>query len=159
MESNVFLKLGERKCSDSSVVRGQISGLLRLVSKLSDITYTCLALDLAITARTGHFTDSVCKNLAAVEKGVDSAESHRRVFNMFLPHFYMQIPFLLMIKTILKLRTLALFLKRNFKNYEQREKSLFFSVRTFRTFTVHYRIYPCDHVSKPYWRISLSSTY
>ena len=30
---------------------------LRLVSKLSDITCTCLALDLAITARAGHFTD------------------------------------------------------------------------------------------------------
>ena len=57
-----FLK-EERKCSDSSVVRG-----FRLVSKLSDITCTCLALDLAITAHAGHFTDSVCKNLAAVEK-------------------------------------------------------------------------------------------
>ena len=58
----------ERKCSDSSVVRGKISGLLRLVSKLSDITCTCLALDLAITAQAGHFTDSVRKNLATVEK-------------------------------------------------------------------------------------------
>ena len=29
---------------------------------------SCLALDLAITARAGHFSDSVCKNLAAVEK-------------------------------------------------------------------------------------------
>ena len=46
----------------------RIRGLLRLVSKLSDITCTCLALDLAITARAGHFTDSVRKNLAAVEK-------------------------------------------------------------------------------------------
>ena len=45
-----------------------MSGLLRLVSKKSDITCTCLALDLAITARSGHFTDSVCKNLAAAEK-------------------------------------------------------------------------------------------
>ena len=62
-----FLK-EERKYSDSSVVQGQISGLLRLISKMSDITCTCLALDLAITARAGHFTDSVCKNLAAVEK-------------------------------------------------------------------------------------------
>ena len=53
-----FLK-EERKCSDSSVV---------LVSKLSDITCTCLAPDLAITARAGHFTVSVRKNLAAVEK-------------------------------------------------------------------------------------------
>ena len=34
-----------------------------LVSKLSDIICTCLALDLANTA---HFTDSVCINLAAV---------------------------------------------------------------------------------------------
>ena len=41
---------------------------LQLVSKLSDITCTCLALDLAITAHAGHFTDSVRKNLAAVEK-------------------------------------------------------------------------------------------
>ena len=53
-----FLK-EERKGSDLSVVRGYISGLLRLVSKLSAITCTCLALDLAITARAGHFTDSL----------------------------------------------------------------------------------------------------
>ena len=26
---------------------------------LSDITYSCLALELAITARAGHFTDAV----------------------------------------------------------------------------------------------------
>ena len=39
-----------------------------LVSKFSDITCMCLALDLAITACAGHFTDSVRKNLAAVEK-------------------------------------------------------------------------------------------
>ena len=62
-----FLK-EKRKCSDSSVVRGFLSGLLRLVSKLSDITCTCMALDLAITARAGHFTDSVRKNLAVAEK-------------------------------------------------------------------------------------------
>ena len=62
-----FLK-EERKCSDLSVVQGQISGLLRMVSKLSDITGTCLAPDLAITARAGPFTDSVRKNLEAVEK-------------------------------------------------------------------------------------------
>ena len=37
-------------------------------SKLSDITCTCLALDLVINARAGQFTDSACKNLAAVEK-------------------------------------------------------------------------------------------
>ena len=53
-----FLK-EERKCSD---------GLLQHVSKLSNITCTCLALDLAITAHAGHFTDSVRKNLATVEK-------------------------------------------------------------------------------------------
>ena len=41
---------------------------LQLVSKLSDITCTCLAFDLAITARAGHFTNLVRKNLAAVEK-------------------------------------------------------------------------------------------
>ena len=51
-----------------------ISELLRFVSKLSDITCTCLALDLANTARAGHFT-----------------ESYRRVFNTFLPHFDMHI--------------------------------------------------------------------
>ena len=62
-----FLK-EEQNCSDSSVVQGQISGPLRLVCKSSDITCTCLALNLAITARTRHFTDSVRKNLAAVEK-------------------------------------------------------------------------------------------
>ena len=66
MESKGFLQ-EERKCSVSSVVRGSISGLLRLVNKLSDITCTCLALDLKITARAGQFTDSVRKNLAAVE--------------------------------------------------------------------------------------------
>ena len=62
-----FLK-EERKCSDWSVVRGKKGGLLRLVSKLSDITCTCLALDLVINARAGQFTDSACKNYAAVEK-------------------------------------------------------------------------------------------
>ena len=46
----------------------RLNTLSRLVSKLSDITCTCLALDLAITTRAGHFTDSVRKNLAAVEK-------------------------------------------------------------------------------------------
>ena len=61
--------------------------------KLSDITCTCMAPDLAITARAGHFTVSVRKNLAAVEKKNEyrSAESYRRVFNAFLPHFYMHI--------------------------------------------------------------------
>ena len=33
---------------------------------MSDIICTCLALDLANTARAGHFTDSVRMNLAAV---------------------------------------------------------------------------------------------
>ena len=108
-----FLK-EERKCSDSSVVRGQISGLSRLVSKLSDIC-TCLALDVAVTARAGHFTDSVRKNLAAVEKRVDSAESYRRVFNMFY-HIFICIytAFAHDKDHILKLRTLAFFLKCNF---------------------------------------------
>ena len=36
------------------------------VSKLSDIICTCLALDLANTARAGHFTDSFRMNLAVV---------------------------------------------------------------------------------------------
>ena len=62
-----FLK-EKQKCSDSSVVQGQKSRLLPLVCKSSDITCTCLALDLAITARARHFTYSVRKNLAAVEK-------------------------------------------------------------------------------------------
>ena len=42
--------------------------LYSVVSKLSDMSCTCLALDLAITARAGHFIDSVRKNLAAVGK-------------------------------------------------------------------------------------------
>ena len=45
-----------------------MSGPLRLESKLSDITCTCLALDFTITACAGHFTDSVRKNLATVGK-------------------------------------------------------------------------------------------
>ena len=52
------------------------------VSKLSDITCTCLALDLAITARAEHFTDSVRKNLAAVEKNNEKiAQNHIAVFS------------------------------------------------------------------------------
>ena len=61
--------------------------------KLSDITCTCLALDLANTARAEHFTESYC-----------------RVFNTFLPHFDMHIPFFSHDKDqILKFRTLAYF--------------------------------------------------
>ena len=77
-----------RKCSDSSVVRGLISGLLQLVSKLSDITCTCLALDLVINARAGQLQEF---SGGWKEKWVDSAESYRRVFDNFLPHFYMHI--------------------------------------------------------------------
>ena len=62
MESN------RKRFGNESVAIHRISGALRLVSKLSDITCTCLSLDLAITARAVHFTDSVRKNLAAVEK-------------------------------------------------------------------------------------------
>ena len=48
-------------------------------------------------------------------KNKDSAESYRRVFNTFLPHFYMLITVLVHDKDhILKLRTPALFLKSNF---------------------------------------------
>ena len=46
---------------------------------------------------------------------VDSAESYRRVFNTFLPHFTcIYTDFAHDKDHILKLRTLALFLKRNF---------------------------------------------
>ena len=54
-------------------------------------------------------------------KNKDSAESYRRVLNTFLPHFYMHITgseiytvFVHDKDHILKLRTLALFLKSNF---------------------------------------------
>ena len=78
---------------------------------MSDIICTCLALDLANTARAGHFTDSVHMNLAAVY----SAESYRRVFNTFLPHFDMHIYRFSPDKVhILKFRTVAFFHKRNF---------------------------------------------
>ena len=42
------------------------TALPRLVSKLSAITCLCLALDLAITARAEHLTDSVRNNLARI---------------------------------------------------------------------------------------------
>ena len=107
----------EPKCSDSSVVRCLISGLLRLVSKLSDITCTCLVLDLAITARAGHFTDSLSKNLAAVEKKIELIEQNHIV--MFSTRFYHIFTCIYTVFAhdkdhILKLRTLAHFLKRNF---------------------------------------------
>ena len=86
---------------------------MRLVSKLSDIACTCMALDLAITARAGHFTDSVRKNLAAVEK---IAQNHIAVFSTRFYHIFTWIytVFAHDKDHILKLRTLALFLKRNF---------------------------------------------
>ena len=63
-----FLK-EERKCSERFIGSPRLNKwTFRLVSKLSDITSKCLALDLAITACAGHFTDSVRKNLEAVEK-------------------------------------------------------------------------------------------
>ena len=70
-----------------------ISGLSRLVSKLSDITCTCLALDLANTAHPGHFTDSVRMNLAAVlirlKKNEEIAQNHIDVFSTrFDKHIY-----------------------------------------------------------------------
>ena len=83
---------------------------------MSDIICTCLALDLANTARAGHFTDSVRMNLAAVlirlkEKRGDSTESYRRVFNTFLSYFDMHIYRFSHDKVhILKLRTLAFFI-------------------------------------------------
>ena len=88
-----------------------------MVSKLSDITCTCLALDLAITARAGHFTDSVFKNLAAVEKKNEKiAQNHIAVFSTRFYHIFTCIyTFFAHDKDhILKLRTLALFLKCNF---------------------------------------------
>ena len=66
-----------------------VRGLLRLVSKFSDITCTCLALDLAITACAGHFTDSVRKNLAAVKKKNDKiAQNHIAVFSTRFYHIF-----------------------------------------------------------------------
>ena len=72
----------------------------------------CLALDLADTAHAGHFTDSVCMNLAAVFIRLKkrSTESYRCVFNTFLPHFDMHIYRFSHDKVhILKFRTLAFF--------------------------------------------------
>ena len=82
------------------------------VSKLSDITCTCLALDLAITAHAGHFTDSVNKNLAAAEKKNEKiAEDHIAVFSTRLYHIFtcMYTVFAHDKDHILKLRTLAFF--------------------------------------------------
>ena len=65
------------------------------------MTCTCLALDLAITARAEHFTDSVRKNLAAVEKNNEKiAQNHIAVFQHVSTTFlHAYKPFLLMIKT------------------------------------------------------------
>ena len=66
----------------------------KYICKLSDIICTCLALDLANTARAGHFTDSVRMNLAAVliqikkRKKEEMAQNH---IVTFLPHFDMHI--------------------------------------------------------------------
>ena len=66
-----------------------IRGLLRVVSKLSDITCTCLAIDLAITTRAGHFTDSDRKNLAAVQKKNEKiAQNHIAVFSTRFYHIF-----------------------------------------------------------------------
>ena len=99
----------------------QISGLLWLVSKLSDLICTCLALDLANSAHAGHFTDSVPMNLASVStrlkkrKKEEIAQNHIAVFSTRFCHI------LTCIYTVfshdkahfLKFRTLAFFHKRN----------------------------------------------
>ena len=87
------------------------------MSKLSDITCTCLALDLVITARAGHFTDSVRKNLAAVEKKNELiAQNHIALFStrFYHPFTCIYTVFAHAKDHILKLRTLAIFLKRHF---------------------------------------------
>ena len=76
-----------------------------------------LALDLANTARAGHFTDSVRMNLAAVLIRLKKRKMRRcrRVFNTFLSHFDMHMYRFSPDKAhILKFRTLAFFHKRNF---------------------------------------------
>ena len=56
---------------------------------IEDITCTCLALDLAITARAGHFADSVRKNLAAVEKNDEKiVQNHTAVFSTRFYHIF-----------------------------------------------------------------------
>ena len=90
--------------------------------KLSDIICTCLALDLANTARAGHFTDSFRMNLAAVlirlkkRKKEEMAQNHIAVFS---PRFYHILTCIYTVFAhdkahILKLRTLPFFHKRNF---------------------------------------------
>ena len=92
------------------------------VSKLSDIICTCLALDLANTARAGHFTDSVRMDLAAVlirlkkRKKEEIAQNHIAVFSTRFYHIltYIYTVFSHDKAHILKFRTLAYFHKRNF---------------------------------------------
>ena len=60
------------------------------------------ALGLAITARAGHFTDSVRKKLAAIEnKNEKIAQNHIAVFSTRFYHIFtcIYIPFLLMVKS------------------------------------------------------------
>ena len=73
--------------------------------------------DLAITARAGHFTDSLRKNLAAVEKKNELlVQNHIAVFLTRFYHIFKCIYTVFAHDNdhILKLLTLALFLKRNF---------------------------------------------
>ena len=82
------------------------------------MTCTCLALDLAITARARHFSDSVRKNLAVVEKKNESIIAQNNIA-VFSTRFYYIFTCIYTVFAhakdhILKLRTLALFLKRNF---------------------------------------------
>ena len=85
---------------NESVAIHRISGLLGLVSKLSDIACTCLAFDLAITARAGHFTDSVRgwkEKKSRLRRIISPCFQHVTVVSTTFLHAY--IPFLLMLKT------------------------------------------------------------
>ena len=87
-----------------------------------DIKCTCLALDLANIARAGHFTDSVCMNLAAVlirlkkRNKEEIAQNHIAVFPTRFYHILTCIYTVFSHDKahILKFRTLAFFHKRNF---------------------------------------------
>ena len=80
---------------------------------------TCLALDLANTARAGHFTDSVRMNLAAVLKKKKKEEIAQNHIAMLSTRFYHILTCIYTVFShdkahILKFRTLAFFHKRNF---------------------------------------------